>query len=49
MAILLVLAGFILGCSFGCGLTLWAAMGRDNKARKASPESLATMQEACRD
>jgi len=40
--------GFILGSAFGCGVTLWAAMGRDNKARKASPELMATMQEAYR-
>ena len=40
--------GFTLGSAFGCGVTLWAAMGRDNKARKASPESMATMQEAYR-
>jgi len=48
MAILLILTGFILGCSFGCGLTLWAMMDRANKARKVSPELMATMQEACR-
>jgi hypothetical protein len=40
--------GFVLGCSFGCGVTLWAAMDRDNKACKASPELMA-MQEAYRD
>ena len=48
MAILLVLTGFVLGCSFGCGLTLWAMMDRENKARKTSRESMA-MQEAYRD
>jgi hypothetical protein len=26
MAILLVLTGFVFGCSFGCGLTLWGLM-----------------------
>jgi hypothetical protein len=41
--------GFILGSAFGCGVTLWAMMDRANKARKASPELMATMQEACRD
>jgi cytochrome bd-type quinol oxidase subunit 2 len=40
--------GFVLGSSFGCGVTLWAAMDRANKARKASPESMA-MQGAYRD
>ena len=39
--------GFTLGSAFGCGLTLWASMGRENKARKLSPESLA-VQEAYR-
>jgi len=49
MEILLALTGFTLGCSFGCGLTLWASMDRENKTRKPSPESMATMQEAYRD
>jgi len=49
MATLLVLTGFILGCSFGCGLTLWASMDRENKARKPSSEMMATMQEVRRD
>ncbi len=40
--------GFTLGSAFGCGATLWAAMDRESKARKASPESIA-MQEAYRD
>jgi hypothetical protein len=40
--------GFILGSAFGCGVTLWASMGRDNRARKASLELSATMQEAYR-
>jgi hypothetical protein len=40
--------GFVLGSAFGCGVTLWAAMDRANKARKASPELMA-MQEAYRD
>jgi hypothetical protein len=40
--------GFILGSAFGCGATLWAMMDRENKSRKASPESMA-MQEAYRD
>jgi cytochrome bd-type quinol oxidase subunit 2 len=40
--------GFTLGSAFGCGVTLWAMMGRDNRARKASPESMA-MQGAYRD
>jgi hypothetical protein len=40
--------GFVLGSAFGCGVTLWAAMDRESKARKASPESMA-MQEAYRD
>jgi cytochrome bd-type quinol oxidase subunit 2 len=51
MTILLLcffVGGFILGCSFGCGVTLWSMMDRANKARKASPESMA-MQEAYRD
>jgi cytochrome bd-type quinol oxidase subunit 2 len=34
--------GFALGSAFGCGVTLWAAMGRDNRARKTSPGSMAT-------
>jgi hypothetical protein len=42
-------SGFILGSAFGCGFTLWASMDRANKARKASPELMATMQEAYRD
>jgi cytochrome bd-type quinol oxidase subunit 2 len=37
--------GFVLGSAFGCGVTLWASMDRENKARKASPELMATMQE----
>jgi hypothetical protein len=41
------LGGFVLGSSFGCGITLWAMMDRANRARKASPESMA-MQEANR-
>jgi hypothetical protein len=41
--------GFVLGSAFGCGVTLWASMDRANKARKASPELAATMQEAYRD
>jgi hypothetical protein len=41
--------GFVLGCSFGCGVTLWAMMDRENKARKPTPELAATMQEAYRD
>jgi hypothetical protein len=41
--------GFTLGSAFGCGVTLWASMGRDNKARKPSPELMATMQWAYRD
>ena len=40
--------GFVLGSVFGCGATLWAAMDRESKARKAPPESMAT-QEAYRD
>ncbi len=48
MEILLVLTGFTLGSAFGCGVTLWAMMDRENKARRASPESMA-MQEAYRD
>ena len=36
--------GFTLGSAFGCGWTLWASMDRENKARKASPELMATMQ-----
>jgi hypothetical protein len=48
MEILLVLTGFILGSAFGCGATLWGMMDRENKARKASPESM-VMQEAYRD
>jgi hypothetical protein len=40
--------GFVLGSAFGCGATLWGMMDRANKARKASPESVA-MQEAYRD
>jgi hypothetical protein len=40
--------GFTLGSAFGCGATLWGMMDRANKARKASPESMA-MQEAYRD
>ena len=43
------LGGFTLGSAFGCGVTLWSMMGRENKARTASPELMATMQEACRD
>ena len=41
--------GFTLGSAFGCGVTLWASMDRANTARKASPELMATMQEAYRD
>jgi hypothetical protein len=41
--------GFTLGSAFGCGVTLWAAMDRENKARKSTPELMATMQEAYRD
>jgi hypothetical protein len=41
--------GFTLGSAFGCGVTLWASMDRENKARKATPEFMATMQEAYRD
>ncbi len=51
MAILLLcffVGGFVLGSIFGCGVTLWAMMDRENKARKPSPESIATMQEAYR-
>jgi hypothetical protein len=51
MAILLLcffVGGFTLGSAFGCGVTLWAMMDRENKARKASPELTATMQEAYR-
>jgi hypothetical protein len=48
METLLVLAGFTLGSAFGCGWTLWASMDRANIARKASPELMATMQEAYR-
>ena len=40
--------GFVLGSAFGCGVTLWAMMDRENAARKASRESMAT-QEAYRD
>ena len=40
--------GFVLGSAFGCGVTLWSMMDRENAARKASPESLAT-QEVYRD
>jgi hypothetical protein len=40
--------GFTLGSAFGCGWTLWSMMDRENAARKATPESLAT-QEAYRD
>jgi len=40
--------GFILGSIFGCGVTLWGMMDRENKARKPSFESMATMQEAYR-
>ena len=43
-----IVGGFTLGSAFGCGVTLWAAMDRANKTRKASPESMA-MQEAYRD
>jgi hypothetical protein len=41
--------GFTLGSAFGCGWTLWAMMDRANKARKPTPELMATMQEAYRD
>jgi hypothetical protein len=41
--------GFVLGSAFGCGATLWAMMDRKNKARKPTPELMATMQEAYRD
>jgi hypothetical protein len=40
--------GFVLGSAFGCGVTLWSMMDRENTARKASPELMAT-QEAYRD
>ena len=52
MTILLLcffVGGFVLGSAFGCGVTLWAAMDRENKARNASPELMATTQEAYRD
>jgi hypothetical protein len=29
MTVLLFLAGFVLGCSFGCGVTLWGLMDND--------------------
>jgi hypothetical protein len=41
--------GFTLGSAFGCGVTLWASMDRENKARKPSSELVATMREAYRD
>jgi hypothetical protein len=41
--------GFTLGSAFGCGATLWGMMDRANKARKPTPELMATMQEAYRD
>jgi hypothetical protein len=41
--------GFTLGSAFGCGVTLWGMMDRANKARKPTPELMATMQEAYRD
>jgi len=40
--------GFTLGSAFGCGVTLWGMMDRENKARKSSPELMATMQEVFR-
>jgi len=43
------LGGFTLGSAFGCMLTLSVSMDRANKARKLSPELMATMQEAYRD
>ena len=48
MAILLLcffVGGFVLGSAFGCGVTLWAMMDRENKARKSLPELMATTEE----
>jgi hypothetical protein len=52
MAILLLcffVGGFTLGSAFGCGVTLWAMMDQESKARKPSPEMAATMRDAYRD